>query len=70
MSVTEVPAILHEGSRVNKYSLDGVAEPLVQGDRHESETTKESEDECEGEIVKPLFGTIEEESNEDGGKRG
>lgn len=69
MSVTEIPAILHEGSRANKHSLDGVAEPLVQGDRDESETTQECEDEREGEIVDPLFGTTEEEPNEDGGKR-
>ena len=65
-----MPEIPHGGSRANKYSLDGVIEPLVQGDRDESETTKECEDEGEGEIVNPLFGTIEEEPNKDGRKGG
>ena len=70
MGVTEVPTILHGGSRANGYSLDGVVEPLVQGDRDESETTKECEDEHEGEVVDPLVSTIEEEPNEDGRERG
>lgn len=47
-------------------SLEAVVELLGQGDRDESETAKKGKDECEGEVVDPVFDPIEEEANEDG----
>jgi hypothetical protein len=48
------------------YSLEAIVELPGQGDRDESETAKECQDEGEGEVVDPIFDPIEEEADEDG----
>ena len=58
LSPPSAPQILHGGSTTNIYSLGNVTEPPFQGDRDESETTKECKEDREREVVNPLIGTI------------